>query len=409
MNLSWYIARKISYSKESHKNFSEIIILIGRITVAIGVMISLLSISIGIGAKKSIKQRLSDFNGHAVLKSLDTNNFYSSSVLKSSSIDFNSLKTHPKIQHIQKFALLSGIVRNEIGFEGLIFKGVTSDFDSLRFKKFLVKGKIPFYYKDSISSEILISNKIAQNLKLKVGNSLIMNFFSENQKIIYQKFIIVGIFKTDIKNIDDNYLIGDIHKIRKINKWNKDEVGGYEIFLNDIEDLDVISPKLSIFAGFDNFIEKSTDTYKKIIVWINLFDTNIYVLISIMFIVIITNMIMVFLILIIERTSFIGMMKVFGMNNFQLQKIFIYCTLFIMIPGLLIGNVLALLFLSIQKIFQVIKLNSEDYFFEVVPVHLNPLYFIGISGILLLIGLLVLLIPSNLIGKLNPAQILKFD
>lgn len=410
MNLSWYIAKKINFSKPSHHYLSRIIILISRITVTVGVVISLLSISIGIGSKKSIKQRLADFNGHAVIKSLnDTNSSYNSSALRLSSIDFNSLKKYDKISHIQQFALLSGIIRNRIGFEGLIFKGVSSNFDSIRFKKFLVEGNFPFYYKDSLSKRILISSKTAQNLQLKINDPLVMCFFSKNQMISYRKLIISGIFKTNIKNIDENYLIGDINIVRRINKWTTDEIGGCEIFLNDIEDLDNITPQLSLFSGSHNFIEKSTDTYGDIINWINLFDVNIYVLIFIILIVVLTNMIMIFLILIIERSSFIGTMKTLGMKNFELQKIFVYYILLVMIPGLVIGNVLALLFLFIQKFFQFIKLNSDNYFFESVPVYLNPMYFIGVSFILLLISFLILLIPSYLIRNLNITKILKFD
>ncbi|MCB9202228.1 MAG: ABC transporter permease [Flavobacteriales bacterium] len=409
MNLSWFIAKRVSFAKDSKKNLSQIIVRIGQVAVTIGVVISLLSIATGFGAKKSIKEKLADFNGHAVLKSFDTNNSYSSSPLKEKGINFKELNNYNEVSNYQKFASKSGIIRTEKGFEGVVYKGYSNDFDIKRFQKFMVEGAIPDFSKKSYNDEVILSKKIASNLELKVGDDFVMYFISESNKPIYRKFTVKGIFKTDIKDIDENFIIGDLKHVQRLNKWKNGEIGGYEIFLKDIEHLDEIAPMLSKISGYENTIEKSTDTYVQIISWINLFDTNIYVILTIMFFVVVINLLLILLILIIERTQFIGIMKTLGTSNFKIQMIFVYNVLIIMIPGLIAGNAIALILLLIQKYYGIIRLNPENYFFEAVPVYLNPAYFILVSVFLILISMLALLIPSFIISKISPTKVLKFD
>lgn len=410
MNSIWHIIFKISFLKEIKNKLSAIIVLIGRVSICLGICISILTISIGNGIQKSIKYRLADFYGHLVVKKLNVNKlgYFQNSVFKNNSVNLNYLNNN-KIAHIQQYALLSGIAYNQINFEGLIFKGISFDFDSLRFRKFLIEGKFPIYKNKLISNEVVISYKLSHSLHLKLNDHFSMSFFIKNRKIIYKKFIVRGIFKTDIKNIDDNYLIGDIQQIRKINNWKNNQINGYEIFLKNIKDLDKIVLKLSSVFRFENFIEKSSDNYKPILEWINLFDINVYLLIFLMLIVVIINMIMILFVSIIERISFIAIMKSLGMNNFQLQVIFISHTFFVLIPGLVVGNLFAFILLKLQKIFNFIKLNSENYFFESIPVHIDPLYFFCISGILLIISLIILILFSYIIIKFNPSRIFRFD
>lgn len=375
----------------------------------LGVLISLLSICFGLGAKKSIKEKLADFNGHAVIKSYDTNNSYTSSQLKTSSIQLKKIQENQYVDHIQSFATKSGIIRNKIGFEGLILKGYDNHFDKIRFEKFLVAGKIPTYKKEEFSNEVMLSEKVANRLQIPVGSSFVMYFISDSSRPIYRKFQLVGTFSTDIKNIDDNFIIGDLNHVRRLNKWKNNEIGGYEVFFKDIEDLDEATPELANFIGYENLIEKSTDVYAQIISWIQLFDLNIIVILTIMLIVVLINLIMVLLILIIERLPFIGTMKTLGASNFQLQQVFVYYTLWITIPGLVAGNLLALLVLYLQKYFKIIKLNPENYYFEAVPVYLNFWIFFLLSFGLLSISLIVLLIPSFIISRISPTKVLKFD
>lgn len=405
MNIIWYINFIINSLQSSKKNLSKILILIAQINIAIGVLIFLLILSIGVGIKKNIKEHLLDFNGHFIIR----NSNYNKTSLIEGSINLNELKKCNKIAHIQKYALTLGVIRNEKVIEGLILKGVTSDFDILRFKKFLIQGSFPNYYNNITSEDVVLSYKIAHNLNLKINNSFFIYFINHNKDIIYRKFIIKGLFKTNIKNFDENYIIVNIEQVKNINKWKKNEISGYEVFINEIENLDQITPILSSFIGSKNIIEKSTIKYKEIIDWINLFDINIYILISIMLIIVLINVIIILFIIILEKSFFIGIMKVLGMNNFQLSIICIFHTFLILIPGLLIGNLLAYFLIKIQEIFKIIKFNPEYYFFDYLPVYYNLSYFIFISIILLLINFIILLFCSYITIKLKPLEIIRFS
>jgi lipoprotein-releasing system permease protein len=210
---------------------------------------------------------------------------------------------------------------------------------------------------------------------LKPKDSIVAIFSKEDQQPIYRKFEISGIYKTDIKMIDDLFIIGDINHVRKIQDMAKTEVGGIDIFLKDSDDIDAVYPKIEKLIGYKNYAEKATDKYPQIVDWINIFDTNIGLIITIMLIVVVINIIMVLLILIIESTNSIGMLKTLGATNGQIRAIFINYTLLIMIPGLIMGNVIGLGFLVLQKIFGFIKLNPENYYVSTVPVDLNLFIF----------------------------------
>lgn len=409
LNFTWFISKKIALSKSNKNNLSQTIIRIGQTAIAIGIVVSVLTMAIGLGSKKAIKQKMADFNGHITIRSYDSNNSFNSSKLNRKNVQLVKIKNNPEVSNIQEYATRSGVIRTNISFAGVILKGVSEDFDRKRFKEFMIKGEIPNYSKNSISNEVILSEKIAKEMKLDIDSTFVMFFVRENQTPIYRRFTLKGIFRTDIKQIDDVFLIGDIQHIQKLNHWNGDDIGGYDIFIKDIEDLDTVFPKIEECAGFNNYAEKATTTFSQINDWIRIFDTNIFIIMSIMMVVVVINIIMVLLILIIERTNSIGMLKTLGASNKQIRKIFINYTLFIMIPGLLVGNCIAIALLYIQKYFEVIKLNPDNYYVSSVPVYINFFYIFIISLVSLVISGIVLLLPSYLITKISPIKAIKFQ
>lgn len=409
MKFPLYYSRKIAFSKDNRNNLSRIIIFIGRLSVALGIIVSLITVCTGLGAKKAIKERMADFSGHITVKSVQSDNSYNSSVLNTEKLQYDKIKTQPSVASVQSYAMVSGIMRNEKSFDGVVYKGVGKDFDRERFEKFMISGTCPKYDENGYNSQIVISNKIATDLGLKVKDSIVTIFSKENQKPVYRKFEVAGIYKTDIKLIDDLFVIGDINQVRKIQDMNKDAVGGLDIYLKNIDDIDKAYPDIETLIGFKNYAEKATEMYPQINDWVNIFDTNIGLIIAIMLIVVVINIIMVLLILIIERTNSIGMLKTLGATNFQIRSVFINYTLLIMIPGLVIGNFVGLALLFIQKYFGIITLNPENYFISVVPVDLNIIYILTISiGILLIAGLAMIL-PSYLISKISPVKSIKYN
>ncbi|MBU4539460.1 MAG: FtsX-like permease family protein [Weeksellaceae bacterium] len=409
MKFPLYFSKKIAFSKDNKNNLSRIIVFIGRLSVALGVIVSLITVSTGLGSKRAIKERMADFSGHISIKSKQSNNSYNSSVLSSEGLQLKKIGEIPDVASMQKYVAVSGILRNEHNFSGIIFKGVGEDFDSARFRKFLVAGKIPVVTEKGFNSDICISQKIANDLHLNVKDSIVAIFSKENQSPLYRKFEVVGIYKTDIKMIDDLFIIGGINHARKIQGMKDSEIGGIDVFLKNINYIDEDAPKIDQLVGYKNYTVKATDEYPQIMDFIAIFDTNIALIIIIMLVVVIINIVMVLLILIIERTNSIGMLKTLGATNGQIRTIFINYTLMIMIPGLIFGNLIGLGFLLIQKYFGIIKLNPENYYLSTVPVDINIFYILSISLGILAVSAVALILPSYLISKISPVKAIKYN
>jgi lipoprotein-releasing system permease protein len=292
-----YFSKKIAFSKDNKNNLSRVIVFIGRLSVALGVIVSLITVSTGLGSKKAIESRLANFSGHISIKSTRSNSSYNSSVLNKDELKLNDIKNLEEVNGTQSYATVSGILRTEDNFDGVILKGVAKDFDAERFQDFMVSGEIPKFTEKGYNNQVILSQKIADDLHLKAKDSIVAIFSKEDQKPIYRKFEIAGIYKTDIKMIDDLFIIGDINHVRKIQDMTKDDVGGVDFFLKNSSYIDEVFPKIEKLIGYKNFAEKATDKYPQIVDWIGLFDTNIGLIITILLIVVVINIIMVLLIL----------------------------------------------------------------------------------------------------------------
>ncbi len=409
MSFATYFARKIAFSKDKEKSLSSTIIGIGRLSVALGVIICLLTLSIGLASKGLIRDKIENFSGPISIKSVRSNSSYNSSPLSSENFDINKIKSIPGVSGIQKFASVSGILRTKENFAGIVFRGVGKDFKPEKFDNFLVDGSCPTFTEKGYSMQILLPEKIASELKLKAKDSIVAIFSTEEKVPIYRKFEVAGIFRTDIKMIDDLYIIGDINHVRKILKMKPEEVGGYDIFLTNFEDSKKIGPTIEQNIGYKNYAEYASDKYPQVMDMFGIFNNNISLIVSLMLIVVAINIIIVFLILIIERTQSIGVLKTLGAPNSNVRKIFISYTLLIMIPGLLLGNAIAIILLIIQKFTGLVRLNPDNYYISTVPVSLNPLMIIGVSLGILVISAIAMLLPSHYITKISPAKSITYQ
>lgn len=329
--------------------------------------------------------------------------------MDSKNIDFNKIKSLQNVAATQKFITTNGILRTKDNFAGIILKGVGEDFNRSRFNKFIVKGKIPQFKDNEANQEIVISQKISKDINKGVNDSVVAIFAKEQQKPIYRKFKISGIYKTDIKMIDDLYIIGGINHARKVQNFGTDEIGGLEVFLKNNDNINETAIDIEKFIGLKNYIEKITEQFPQIVSWMEIFDTNIALIISIMLIVVVVNIIMILLILIIERTNSIGLLKTLGATNGQIRAIFINYTLMIMFLGLLVGNILGIGLLLVQRWYGIIKLNPENYYVSVVPVDLNIIYIAGVSVGILVVSGVSLILPSYLISKISPIKSIKMS
>ena len=389
---------------------SRTIIRIGQFAVAIGIIVALVTLSTGIGARKEIKQKLADFNGHITVRPYNSNLSFNSDTINLPK-DYYPNFPLEQISHIQAIATKSGIIRTEEAFDGVLLKGVDENFDKRRFQKFLRKGNIPQFVKNKLSDEVIVSQKIANNFYLDIDSTFVMVFVNEQQanaKPVYRKFVVKGIYATDIAEFDDLYVLGDIKQVQRINQWDSTQVGGFELFVKNIEaNLNPIKEEVNGIIGYDLVAETAMELFADIEEWINVFDLNIFIILFIMLIVVIINMVMVLLILILERTHSIGILKTLGADNWQVQKIFINYAIFIMLPGMLIGNIIAIGLLLMQKYFGIIQLPPENYFIEKAPVYLSWDMILLVNLGSILISAIVLLLPSLLIQRITPTRAMK--
>lgn len=411
MNLEYFIAKRLITARDFKSSISAPIIKIAISAIAIGIIMMLVSVATGIGLQQKIREKVSAFNGQIVISNYDNNNSEVTLIPISKKQDFYpNFKSVPEVSHIQAIASKAGIIRTESSFEGIIFKGVGLDYDWNRIKEYLVEGKLPDYSK-GINEEVTISRFLADRLGLKVGDSFNTFFIKEEQGKMpnSRRFKITGIFNSGFQSFDATYIIGDIRHIQRINKWNSDQVGAFEVFVNDFDKIketgDKIYEQTSSSLDTKTMIEK----YSYIFDWLQLFDFNIIVILAIMIIVATINMVVALLVLILERTQMIGILKALGANNWSVRKIFLYNAFYLIIRGLFWGNLIGISLLLVQKYFGVIQLNPENYYVNQAPVYINWIYVVLLNLLTITVCFVVLLIPSYIITKISPVKAIRFD
>ena len=370
----------------------------------------IVSVATGIGLQNKIREKVAAFNGHIIITNYDDNQ---SEVTKEPiSIKQNfypKFKNISGINHIQATASKAGIIHTEESFEGILFKGVGKDYNFKNLQEYLVEGKMP-NLKTTINEEVLISQFIANRLNLKLGDKFKTYFLKDSgSRFNLRNFKIVGIYNSGFQEFDATYVVGDIRHIQRINKWNEDQVGAFEVFLDDFTQIKEKGQE--IYKEIPSTYNSTTieEKYYSIFEWLKLFDFNIVIILIVMIIVATINMIVALLVLILERTQMIGILKALGANNWNIRKIFLYNASYLIIRGLLIGNTIAIGLLLIQKHFGLIKLNPENYYVNIAPVDINPLHIIILNLGTILICFLVLLIPSYIITKISPVKAIRFD
>lgn len=370
----------------------------------------IVSIATGMGLQQKIRQKVSAFNGHVIISNYDDNQSEVSVEPISIHQDFYpKFKGVEGVSHIQAVATKAGIIRTENAFEGIVFKGVGKDFQWENLQEYIVSGSIP-NLKSTLNPEVIISQYLANRLQLKVGDKFNTFFMKEEGKLPnLRNFKIVGIYNSGFQEFDATYIIGDIRHVQRINKWQKDEVGAFEVF---IDDFSMIKEKgEEIYAKIPSTYNSITieEKYFNIFEWLKLFDFNIIVILIIMIVVATINMVVALLVLILERTQMIGILKAIGANNWTVRKIFLYNAGHLILRGLLWGNLIGIGVLFIQKYFGVIKLNPENYYVNEAPVAIDLPYIIVLNVGTVLVCLLVLLIPSYIITKISPVKAIRFD
>lgn len=411
MNLEYFIAKRLITARDHKSSISAPIIKIAIAAIAIGMIMMIISVATGIGLQQKIRQKVAAFNGHIIITNYDENQSQLSLTPISTHQDFYpKFKNVEGINHVQAVATKSGIIRTETAFEGIIFKGVGKEYRWNNLQEYLVSGKLP-NLNNQLNDEVLISEFLANRLNLKVGDKFNTFFMKEdtNQKPNLRVFRITGIFNSGFQEFDSTYIIGDIRHIQRINKWDSDQVGAFEVFVDDFNAIQEKGQEVYEKTGSTLDTQTIVEKYYYIFEWLKLFDFNIIVILVIMIAVATINMVVALLVLILERTQMIGILKSMGANNWTVRKIFLYNAFYLISKGLFWGNLIGVGMLLIQQNFGVIKLNPENYYVNEAPVFIDfgTIFLLNIGTVL--ICLLILLIPSYIITKISPIKAIRFD
>jgi lipoprotein-releasing system permease protein len=411
LNYEYFIAKRIIGSKAYKSSISAPIIKIGIAAIAIGIIVMMIAIATGIGLQQKIRDKVVAFNGHVTITNYDSNNSQESVFPVSSKQEFYpEFKSVEGIKHIQAVATKFGIIRTKTDFEGIVLKGVGADYNWTYFKDFLVEGTLPDFSKKR-NEDVLISEYLANRMGFTLGDKFNTYFVKEdvNKPPNIISYTIVGIYNSGFQDLDATYVIGDIRHLQRINNWEKDQVGSFEVFLDDYDEL--TRKGVEIYQNTPSTFNTQTITekYYSIFEWIKIFDKNIYGIIGIMILVAGINMITALLVLILERTQMIGILKSLGSHNWSIRKMFLYNATYLIFIGLFWGNIIGLGLLFAQRYFKLFPLDPSVYYVTEAPVYISFGYIIALNIGTLLLCLVMLLVPSYLITKISPVKAMRFE
>ena len=373
-------------------------------------IVMIISVGVGIGMQKEIKDKISAFEGDISIQSFNnTINENSINPILPSVEFLEDLRKFRGVKNFDKIISKFGIVRTLNDFDGLYFKGVEKSYDFSRIKRYIIEGTYPVY-SDVFSNDVLISKTLSDKLNLELGDSFQMLFSkSENPKPSILRLQVVGVFNSGFQELDSKYIFGDINQIRRILKWENDEISSIEIQLNEQSNLEFISEEIYLNSPSEFDVITTKEKYFSVYEWIDLFDKNIYAIIFIMIVVASINIISVLVVLILERTNMIGVLKALGITNFSLQKFFIYTSSYLIFTGIIIGNIFGLMILFIQKKYKIISLDPKIYYVDSVPIHIELSHIISLNLIAFILCVLSIFIPSLLVSRINPKDSIKFN
>jgi len=411
LKFEYFIAKRIIGSKSYKSSVSAPIIKIGITAIAIGIIVMMIAIATGIGLQQKIRDKAVAFNGHITITTFNSNASDESEVPMSINQDFYpNFPDIEGIRHIQGVATKFGLIRTETDFDGMVLKGVGKDYNWQYFEEFLVEGKLP-KFGDNISNEVLVSQYLANRLQFKVGDTFQMLFGKEavDKLPFIRTFTVSGIYNSGFQELDETYLLGDIKHIRFFNKWEDDQIGHFEVFIDDYSQL--VQKEEEIYQNISSFFTSKTveEKYVTVFEWINIFDKNIYAIIGIMILVAGINMITALLVLILERTQMIGVLKALGSNNWSIRKLFLYNASYLIVLGLFWGNLIGLGILFAQKYFKLFPLDPSVYYVTEAPVYISATYIIALNVGTFVLCLIMLLVPSYVITRITPVKAMRFE
>lgn len=387
---------------------------IAMIGIALGLAVMILSVAIVIGFKKEVRNKVIGFGSHIQITNFDNNASYESSPIAVSDTLLSDLRAFPGIRHVEAFATKPGILKTEDDFQGIVLKGVDKDFDWTFFQSNLKEGDLPDFSSDKASTDVLVSQYLSDLLHLKVGDTFLTYFVQDDVRA--RKFHITGIYETGFLDYDKLFVISDIRQVKRLNGWDKDQVSGLELLVDRYDRLDEVAEELYFDLAEkqdrlgNTFYARSIKELNPMIFnWLDVLDINVVIILVLMLAVAGFTMISGLLIIILERTNMIGILKALGENNQSIRKIFLYVSFFLIGKGMLWGNVIGISLCLVQSYFRVITLDPSIYYLDAVPIDLNVVSLVLLNLGTLAAAMLMMLGPSYLITRIDPARSIRFE
>lgn len=414
MSFALFIARRLYKEKGNRKRVSRPAITIATLGVSIGLAVMIISLSVALGFKNEIKSKVIGFGSHIQVTNVSATNSMEAYPVQVNDSLTRVLKGIRGITHVQRFATKPGLIKTNEDFQGMLLKGVAQDYDPTFFKQHLIAGAFPAFTDAASSNKLLISKATADKLKLKLGDKVFTYYFENTVRT--RRFEIAGIYQTNLSAYDNNVMMTDLYTVRKLNNWKPDQCSGVEMTVNDFEKLDSID--MEVVQKVNRQVDAYGDVYSAktikevnpdIFAWLSLMDMNVWVILILMLGVAGFTMISGLLIIILERTQMIGLLKALGARNRQVRHVFLYFSAFLIGRGLLLGDIIGIGLLYLQHQFGLAHLDPATYYVDAVPVMFSWGLFALLNVATLLISLFILIAPSYLISHIQPSKAMRFE
>ncbi len=417
MNTELFISNRLFFDKTNQQFLSKKIIRIALFGIALGLAVMIVSVAVITGFKTEIRNKVIGFGSHIQIVNYDSRNSYELPPISKNQPFLGKLDSLTDVKNIQVFATKPGMIKTDESIQGIVFKGVEPGYNWTFFQKNLMEGVLPQLNDTVRINEILLSENVSKLLKLKIGDSAVLYFVNENEvtpRMLQLK--VCGIYRTSLEEFDNLFIIGDIKQVQRLNDWQSDQISGFEILVSDFDKIDDIEREIrNIVIDYsqenDAILRTETITrqYPQIFDWLSILDMNVWVILSLMVLVAGFNMISALLVLILERSTMIGVLKALGSPNWSIRKVFLYLSVFLTSRGMLWGNAIGIGIILLQKVFHIIKLNPATYYVDVVPVNFNIVHILLLNAGCLAITTFMLIIPSYLVSKISPDKSIRFD
>ena len=409
-----FIARRLYKSEQGSRSVSRPAVLIAQIGVALGLAVMLVTIAVSFGFKHEVREKAVGFSSHIHISNYESTQDFEALPVAADTSLMQMLASMEGVEHVQRYAVKPGVLRTDDDFIGYILKGVGEDYDLSFYAQYLKEGIVPQFSDSVASGNILISRVIADKLQLNVGDKVDSYFLQGTMRA--RRYTVAGIYETGFNEYDRLFVITDLKAVQALNRWEPDQVTGVEVALTDFNKVDDMNWELGTMLdrtedkyGEQYLVQSVTDINPGLFAWLDVLDMNVWLILALMIGVAGFTMISGLLILIIERTQFIGILKAIGASNASVRKAFLYLAMLIIGKGMLWGNIVGLGLCAVQKFTGLIPLDPTNYYLDRVPIEFNWLFILAVNVVMFVLSVLILIVPSHLISRIYPTKAMRFE